>query len=313
MTPALLGAALGLAAALGLLLAVLSSPPLRRTTLDDRLVPYLRDTPRPSRLLARAEALTPFPTLERLLGPALVRLADRVETVVGGGVAVTRRLDALGDGQTLAQFRAEQVLCAGAGLAVVLGGFVVSVAAGSPWSPVLVVALAVVAVVGGVYAREQWLARRLAAREAAVLAELPTVAELLALAVAAGEGVGGAIERVVRTSDGELARDLRRVVAEVRTGAPLPTELSALAARTRVVPLSRFLEGVVVAVERGTPLADVLRAQAADVREAGRRELLEAAGRKEVAMLAPVVFLVLPVTVLFALFPAAVTLTSVAR
>jgi len=32
----------------------------------------------------------------------------------------------------------------------------------------------------------------------------------------------------------------------------------------------------VVAIERGTPLADVLRAQATDVREVGKRALLEA-------------------------------------
>lgn len=56
-------------------------------------------------------------------------------------------------------------------------------------------------------------------------------------------------------------------------------------------------------LERGTPLAEVLRAQAVDVREAGKRALLEAGGRKEIAMMVPVVFLVLPVTVLFALFP----------
>ena len=35
------------------------------------------------------------------------------------------------------------------------------------------------------------------------------------------------------------------------------------------------------------PLADVLHAQAADVREAGRRELIEIAARKEVVMMVP--------------------------
>jgi tight adherence protein C len=44
-----------------------------------------------------------------------------------------------------------------------------------------------------------------------------------------------------------------------------------------------------VAIERGTPLADMLRAQAADVREAGKRALLETGGRKEVSMMVPVV------------------------
>jgi tight adherence protein C len=73
--------------------------------------------------------------------------------------------------------------------------------------------------------------------------------------------------------------------------------------RTALPALARFADGVAISVERGTPLADVLRAQAVDVREAGRRALMEAGGRKEIAMMVPVVFLVLPVTVLFALFP----------
>jgi tight adherence protein C len=60
---------------------------------------------------------------------------------------------------------------------------------------------------------------------------------------------------------------------------------------------------MVIAVERGTPLAEVLRAQAQDVREGGRRVVLEAGGKKEIAMMVPVVFLVLPITVLFAVFP----------
>ena len=47
-----------------------------------------------------------------------------------------------------------------------------------------------------------------------------------------------------------------------------------------VPSVARFAQGVAVAVERGTPLADVLHAQAADVREAGRRELIEVAARE---------------------------------
>ena len=46
----------------------------------------------------------------------------------------------------------------------------------------------------------------------------------------------------------------------------------------------------------------MLRAQAQDARETTRRELMELAGKKEVAMMAPV-FLILPTTVMFALFP----------
>jgi tight adherence protein C len=57
------------------------------------------------------------------------------------------------------------------------------------------------------------------------------------------------------------------------------------------------------ALERGTPLSEVLRAQAQDGRDEAKRELLEVAGKKEVAMLVPLVFLILPTTIVFAIFP----------
>jgi tight adherence protein C len=41
------------------------------------------------------------------------------------------------------------------------------------------------------------------------------------------------------------------------------------------------------------------------VREGGRRALIEEGARKEILMMVPVVFLILPVTILFALFPGA--------
>lgn len=47
----------------------------------------------------------------------------------------------------------------------------------------------------------------------------------------------------------------------------------------------------------------MLRAQAQDVRDNAKRELMETAGKKEIAMLAPVVFFILPLTVVFAVFP----------
>jgi tight adherence protein C len=108
---------------------------------------------------------------------------------------------------------------------------------------------------------------------------------------------------VARIGRGELAGELRRALADAHAGATLTVALQGIADRTGLPPLARFVDGMSVAVERGTPLADVLRAQAVDVREAGKRALLEAGGRKEIAMMVPVVFLVLPVTVLFALFP----------
>jgi tight adherence protein C len=101
---------------------------------------------------------------------------------------------------------------------------------------------------------------------------------------------------------------LRAVQGEVRTGTGLSVALDRLAARTGLPAVARFAEAMAVAVDRGTPLTGVLHAQAADAREAGRRALIESGARREVLMMVPVVFLILPVTVLFAFWPGVVGL-----
>ncbi|MDP9432018.1 MAG: type II secretion system F family protein [Actinomycetota bacterium] len=297
------GAALGAAAGTGLVLSLAGTPRLRRPRLADRLEPYLRDSPRPSRLLSSTRDLTPFPTAERLLRPVLRDLVRFLDRSLGGIASVQRRLDAAGRGMTLEQFRAEQVLWGAGGLVCGLGLSLLLAATGRSASGVPLLVLTVLLVLGGVLARDRWLSHEVARRSERMMAEFPTVADMLALAVAAGEGPVGAMERLTRIGSGELTRELGHALADARAGASLVQALESMAARTALPVLSRFVDGVAVAVERGTPLAEVLRAQAVDVREASKRSLLEAGGRKEIAMMVPVVFFVLPVTVLFALFP----------
>src|SRR5699024_2944813 len=143
--------------------------------------------------------------------------------------------------------------------------------------------LALLCAVGGAVLRDQMLSHRVSARQSRLLTELPAVAELLALAVSAGEGPVGAMERVSRTTRGELTREVERALAEARSGVPLAVALERMGTRTSQPAVARFAEGVAVAVERGTPLADVLRAQAQDAREAARRDLMETGGKKEIA------------------------------
>lgn len=57
------------------------------------------------------------------------------------------------------------------------------------------------------------------------------------------------------------------------------------------------------------PIAAVLNSQVQDARDHARRELLEIGGKREIAMMIPVVFLILPVTVLFTLYPGLQALT----
>ncbi|MHB1612846.1 MAG: type II secretion system F family protein [Actinomycetes bacterium] len=320
-----LGAVLGIGVGTGLLLVLRSTVWNRHPSLDSRVLPYLRDlvpsgqasTSAAARheLFRRADGSavgsgrrrfaphTPLGTAERIMAPFLADLALRLGELLGGTSSIRRRLERAGCTASVQEFRVEQVLWGAGGLGLGALLSVAAVAAGRSANPVALALMCLMAGVTGVLLRDRWLGYQVVAREQRMLAEFPTVAELLALAVTAGEGPAGALERVARATRGELSSELGRALAEARTGISLVVALQGIADRTGLAPLSRFVDGIVVAVERGTPLAEVLRAQAGDVRESGRRALLESGGRKEIAMMVPVVFLILPVTVVFALFP----------
>jgi tight adherence protein C len=313
MTPGLVGMLLGLCAAAGVLLVVRFSPPFRQVRLVDRLAPYVHDSPAPSRLLGTAAQAGLLTAARRVFGPVLADGARFVDRLLGGRVAVRRRLDALGTDTSVEDFRVEQVVWGGLGLLGAAAVAALGTALAGSVNLLSVVLLCVAGLVGGVLGRDWWLTQQVQRREELLLAEFPVVAELLALAVTAGESPTAAIARVTRLSGGELARELSATLGRARAGVPLVEALQQLADRTSLDALARFVDGLIVAIERGTPLAEVLRAQAADVREAGKRRLLEAGGRKEIAMMVPVVFLVLPVTVLFALFPGLISIVSLAQ
>ena len=225
-----------------------------------------------------------------------------LDRVLGGSRSVALRVEALGAGSP-EEVRLDQLVWGGSALGLVLGLGLLKASLFSPVPPVALAVCSLVAGGAGVFARDRSLTRAVIMRRRRMLAEFPTVAELLALSVAAGEGPVGALDRVSRLCGGELGRELGRTLADARAGASLVQALQQLADRAALPILRRFVDGVVVAVERGSPLADVLRAQAVDVREAGRRALIETAARREIGMMVPVVFLILPVSVAFALFP----------
>jgi len=298
-----LGAALGAAAGGGLCLVLDRVHRLRRTSVADRVLPYLRDLPSGPPRSRRNAATSPA----ALLRAGTAALGSRLDPMLGGSVSVERRLVRANLPLTVHEFRIEQAVWGVVGflLAAVPSA---AIAVQRPDRGIALMIMCLAAFVLGVLLRENRLTAQVTRRERRVLEELPTLAELLALAVAAGESPTAALDRVVRRSRGEFAADLARVLADVRTGTPLVQALDQLATRTGLAPVSRFAQGMAIAIERGTPLADLLHAQAADVREAGRRALIESGARREVLMMVPVVFLVLPTVVVFAFWPGLVGL-----
>ncbi|MFC3184748.1 hypothetical protein [Pseudoglutamicibacter albus] len=99
------------------------------------------------------------------------------------------------------------------------------------------------------------------------------------------------------------------MLIQMRVNGNVGEALVEFAAELESTTVQRCASTVSVAAERGTPLAAVLRDQAADARESARRDLMETAGKRELGMLLPVVFGVLPLSVVFAVFPGLSLLT----
>ena len=288
--------ALLLAAGLGLILSSVLNT--RSVSFADRVASQLRGETLRESLLKEQERREPslLEAISAFCAPLLRSLSSSLSGSSLSDSSVQERLRRAGSSQSVSAFRAEQLLWALAGLTVI--GVVQE-----RFSILVALVLVLVSGLSGFLARDWWLGEAVTKREKQLVAEFPALAEMMALSVTAGESALAALERICLTSRGELAREFSEILAQTRTGVSLLSALQEFAERTRVPALSRFVEGIAVAIERGTPLADVLRAQAQDVRDNAKRELMETAGKKEIAMLAPVVFFILPLTVIFAVFP----------
>lgn len=301
--PWFLAVCCGLALGCSAWFAALRLPPLRPLTFSERIGPQLRTGRQGSRLLSSPGGdLTPFGPLERILRPALHLAVRRLNKLNPVTRDLERRLERAGRNMTVLDYRAEQVLWTGGGF--LAGGTVTVWLASMEKTGITgVIAGTILGAVLGFVLRDYRLSSQIKNRETRMLAEFPSLAEMMALAVGAGESANGALERIARTAHGELAGEFGRILTETRSGIPLTNALQNFSDRVRLAPLSRFVDGVTVAIDRGTPLADVMRAQSQDVRDLAKRDLMESAGKKEIAMMVPLVFGVLPLTVLFSIFP----------
>jgi len=301
-TTAAWGVVLGLILGLGLWSMVSALPRLSRPGLSARVAPYVVDISAAARELRERRPANPLPVFGMVFAPVVGRLSRLLSVLLGGTASTTKRLRQAGLAMTADEFRSRQVswgaIAGGAGVVLAF-----TVSRFQPVPAVFQLGIVLILAIGGVLFREYLLQRAAKARVARMASELPTLLEFLTLSLSAGEGILDAIRRVGRISRGELSTELASVTTEVALGLPLADSLTKLSATLDLPAFSRCVEQIVGALERGTPLVEVLRAQAQDVRDEAKRELLEVAGRKEVAMLVPLVFLILPLTVAFAIFP----------
>ncbi len=286
-----------LALGVGLNLVLNYAPATRRFDFSKRISPYVQT----SRHWA-GESSAAGEGWRQLLRPIIESLHAFSARFGGYGSELPQKLAQAGSSLTVEQFRNQQILGAIAGTAA---GIVLNTALASAgfFNPAIALITTAGAGAFGFLLRGNLLTAAIGRRERVILTEFPAIAELIALSVGAGDTAVTAISRVQHNATGVLAGEFRNLNRDLNAGSTLEEALNALAKRVHVTPVQRFIEGILVAIERGTPLADVVRAQAQDARDLAKRELMETAGKKEIGMLVPVVFGVLPLTVIFAVYP----------
>lgn len=230
----------------------------------------------------------------------VARLFTLAEKVGSTTTSVKRRTESLGT-LSVRDFRIRQCEWAGLGLIISLILSFVAIRYGAPlFISLIFIALGIFFPLLGA---DAYLTYRVTKRSQRMTQELPDIVDLLALSVGAGLSIRGALEHIENIGCGALGQEISRTLDDVRSGSSLEESLNAMALRCSNPAAERFIEALIVSLRRGTSLAEVLRTQAADARESARRELLEDGGRKEIRMLIPVVFLIMPVTILFTLYP----------
>ncbi len=305
MTLAVLGAlGLALLLAAGLFLVITRTAP--RRNLRTRLAPWVAQSSPLAMRDARARAAH---TSDSLRITAIRRLASIVARAWQPGEATDVTLARAGLSLSRDAWLARIIESVIFGA---LGGTALGLAAvlfGSA-SALAVAAFAFLGGAVGGYARVWLLRRRAKARVRQVLDELPVLCELLSLCLTAGEGFADALERVSARGTGPLALELRASIRSSTLGVPLATALTELARRLDISALTRTIDSIVGGLERGTPLVAVLRTQSSEARAEAARRLQEQASSREVAMLVPLIFLILPVTIAFAIFPGLLVIQS---
>ena len=145
--------------------------------------------------------------------------------------------------------------------------------------------------------------RAAAGRAARLLRELPTVADTLALSVLAGDSVGAAIERFAAASSGVAAEELGAALVRHRAGSGLAEALTRAAAITAHAEAGRLYDLLGHAHRTGGRLADALADLAVDYRAALARDLTAEGGRRAIAAYGPILALMVPVTLMFLMYP----------
>jgi tight adherence protein C len=157
---------------------------------------------------------------------------------------------------------------------------------------------------GGFYVPMVWLRWRVSTRRRQIQRALPDCIDLLVVCIDAGLGFDSALLKVAQRWQHELARELDRVIYEIRIGMSRVEALQGLVTRTGVEDVATFVAVVVQAQQLGVSVAKALQIHAEQMRVLRRYRAEEQGRQAALKMLFPLVFLIFPALFAVILGPA---------
>ncbi len=244
------------------------------------------------------------PLSRRLLAPALARLRELILrwTPVGWRAKLDQRLRQAGEPMDAGSFVTLVALAALTGGGVL--GWLLALPALGALGPVERMGLWAVGTAAAARLPSFWLARMVHRRRTEIQRALPEALDLLCVAVEAGLGLDGAVQKLSERLPGPLAEELLRTLMEINLGSTREQAWRNLAARVDLPDLQTVTGAIVQAERLGTSIAHVLRIQAGEMRSRRRQRAEERARQVPVKLLFPLVFFIFPAIFVVLLGPA---------
>jgi len=127
--------------------------------------------------------------------------------------------------------------------------------------------------------------------------------EVLPMLLRGGVGAMQALTWIAARSSGDLSAALHETLRDVDFGESASDAMNRLGRRIGNSAGREFAQKLKIAMDRGNRLADMIESQADGLKGQLRAERIAESGKRENQMLLPLVFMVLPVTIAFAMYP----------
>ncbi|WP_087972499.1 type II secretion system F family protein [Oceanobacillus rekensis] len=138
--------------------------------------------------------------------------------------------------------------------------------------------------------------------------ELPDILDLLTISLEAGLGFDAALSQVVNKKKGEVIKEFKIALEEMRLGQTRKEALNSINDRLASDELRSLIYNIVQAEKLGIGMVSVLRVQTEEIREYRRQKAEETAMKAPIKMMFPLVLFIFPTLFIILLGPAMIQL-----